>query len=404
MGYAGFAPAQGSSAGAITTETGDVNEVAFFNGATTLDGVPQFTWSGTTLTVDGTISGDTGLTVRGGTAASNSLTLRATSHATDGNIIFQTDPTTESGRFVSTGQLLAGRTTTVFASDVADFQKDQNGTTSFGIINESTATDTSTEIYFAQQGSASASRGCRLVDTGTTFTATGLLIANTFHILSGNNFAGHRLRLSSSGTMDFFPGGGLQGTWFTSGTLRLEQDLQAFQINSYPGFGLALRSSGTSFTLETTTALSIVTKINSVEKGRFASTGEWQTRNHTGFSGADWIRNTGAVQTTNAVQTTLLVTTLTDNRLYWLEAHVVGRDEAGTERAAYVIRVRAHRQGGGGATVSTVQADWTEETNAGLDATFTVSGNDVRVSVTGLAGTTIDWVCTLGYQGVSTSA
>lgn len=110
---------------------------------------------------------------------------------------------------------------------------------------------------------------------------------------------------------------------------------------------------------------------------------------------------TAQVQTTDATQTTLATATLANNKVYWLEAKVIARDTAGTERAFYVIRTRVHRQGGGGATLGTVNADFTDESTAGLDATFTVSSNDVRVSVTGIVATTINWACELYIQGTA---
>lgn len=46
----------------------------------------------------------------GGTAASETLTLRATSNATDGAIIFETDPTTERARILGNGEVYIGTT------------------------------------------------------------------------------------------------------------------------------------------------------------------------------------------------------------------------------------------------------------------------------------------------------
>jgi hypothetical protein len=124
-------------------------------------------------------------------------------------------------------------------------------------------------------------------------------------------------------------------------------------------------------------------------------------KDHGAFGGSELNVTTGAVQTTDATPTQLKTVTLADNSVYWFEAHVIGRDTAGTERAFYIRQARAHRQAAGAATLGTIQAPVTDETNAGLDATFTASGNDVRVTVTGLAATTINWTCALRYQRVS---
>jgi len=108
------------------------------------------------------------------------------------------------------------------------------------------------------------------------------------------------------------------------------------------------------------------------------------------------------VQTTNATQTTLTSVTLANNTVYRFTAQIIARDTSGTDRAYYIVNTLVYRQGGG-ATLGTVNMQLIDETAGALawDATFTVSGNDLRLSVTGLAATTIDWGCTLTYQSVS---
>lgn len=126
---------------------------------------------------------------------------------------------------------------------------------------------------------------------------------------------------------------------------------------------------------------------------------------HAAFGGSHGNLATGAVQTADAAQTTAFTLTLADNTVYGFEANVVARDTAGVERGLFKRLARVHRQGGGGATLGTVQTIGADDkTNAGLDVTLTVSGNDLRVSVTGLAATTIVWVCDVRYQGGSGSA
>lgn len=110
-------------------------------------------------------------------------------------------------------------------------------------------------------------------------------------------------------------------------------------------------------------------------------------------------RDTGAVQTTDATQTTLHTLTLADNTTYAVSVTVAGRDTAGTERCSYIRYVQAHRQGGGGATISAITTPFSVESDAGLDCTYTVSGNDLRVSITGKAGTTINWSGSIKYIG-----
>jgi hypothetical protein len=131
-----------------------------------------------------------------------------------------------------------------------------------------------------------------------------------------------------------------------------------------------------------------------------APTEKLSVKDHSAFTGSAAQLTTGAVQTTDATQTSCKALTLADNTLYWLEADVIGRDTGGTDRAYYKLAGLVYRQGGG-ATLGTVNVIVEDETNAAWDATLTVSSNDVRVSVTGAAATTINWVCTVRYQAVS---
>lgn len=126
---------------------------------------------------------------------------------------------------------------------------------------------------------------------------------------------------------------------------------------------------------------------------------------HANFSGSGSVQTTGAVQTTDATQTVLYSVALPDTSDTMFEVRVVGRDTAGTERAVYGKVALVYREGGGATIQGSIQDIFPDiETSAGLDATITVSGNNVRVSVTGLAATTINWAATIRYQSVSGSA
>jgi hypothetical protein len=108
------------------------------------------------------------------------------------------------------------------------------------------------------------------------------------------------------------------------------------------------------------------------------------------------------VQTTDATQTTVDSVTLLDENTYHVEAWVVGVKSDGSDRASYHITATVYRTGAGNATLQgAVTAVHSQESNAAWDATFTVSGNDIRVSVTGVAATTIEWGCTLKYINMS---
>jgi len=110
-----------------------------------------------------------------------------------------------------------------------------------------------------------------------------------------------------------------------------------------------------------------------------------------------------AGSTTNATPLNTLIFTLKDETVYFLKARVVARDTAGTslERAVYSFEGLFYREGAGSATQQgSISVLTSIETTAGLDATFSLSGNDVRVQVTGLAATDINWITILevGYS------
>lgn len=125
---------------------------------------------------------------------------------------------------------------------------------------------------------------------------------------------------------------------------------------------------------------------------------------HSAFTGSASNLTTGAVQTTDGTQTTAFSFTLADTTLYWFKVVIIARDTGGTDRALYERRVLVYRQGGGATIEGAVQVISTDVETVGAttwDVTFTTNSNDVRVSVTGAAATTINWVCTVTYQAVS---
>ncbi len=102
------------------------------------------------------------------------------------------------------------------------------------------------------------------------------------------------------------------------------------------------------------------------------------------------IRAAVEVQTANADVTTLDSFTLEDENVYQLSAMVIGNEDNG-DKAGYEIKATVYRDGGGATLLGTVTSAHTQEDDAAWDCTFTVDTNDVRISVTGAAATTIDW-------------
>lgn len=94
-------------------------------------------------------------------------------------------------------------------------------------------------------------------------------------------------------------------------------------------------------------------------------------------------------QTTNATPTTLYSKSLDTNTLASVEATVVCRNAS--YRAFYKLMACVYRTSGSATIQGSVTVVASAENDAGLDATITVSGNDIIVQVTGIAASTIDW-------------
>jgi len=104
------------------------------------------------------------------------------------------------------------------------------------------------------------------------------------------------------------------------------------------------------------------------------------------------ISDTAEVQTTDATPTTLDTLALLDENSYYVEALIVAVQSDGTDRASYKIACTAYRTAAGSATLQGgVTIIHGSESNVALDATFTVSGNNLLVTVTGIAAETWEW-------------
>lgn len=95
--------------------------------------------------------------------------------------------------------------------------------------------------------------------------------------------------------------------------------------------------------------------------------------------------------TTDATLTNAASVTLVDNSVELIEVFILARKTDGTDRAGYKIQGVFYRQGGGAVQLGTTKIDLEEESEISYDVDFAVSGNDVKVQVTGVAATSIDW-------------
>jgi hypothetical protein len=104
------------------------------------------------------------------------------------------------------------------------------------------------------------------------------------------------------------------------------------------------------------------------------------------------------VATTDATVTTLDTIAITDDYTYYITSVVKGQQDDGTDRAGYRIEAAIYRASAGSATIEGAVTGNTQESNAALAATFTVSGNNALVSVTGIAAENWKWTASTTYS------
>lgn len=102
----------------------------------------------------------------------------------------------------------------------------------------------------------------------------------------------------------------------------------------------------------------------------------------------------GTVQTTDATVTTLVSYTMADNTTAIFEARVTADQNAGATSSGFIRQSVYKRTGAGIATiVGAAVLTLTAEDNAATDCIIDTDGaNTVRVRITGIAATTMDWM------------
>lgn len=134
----------------------------------------------------------------GSTSASGTLTLRATSNATDGDIIFETDPTTERVRILNTGEFIVGGTSLI-TTEVVSVQKNQNALTGVWVSNTTSGTAARSVI-----GAIGASNlGVFVQSLSAGYTTSNILVADT-GVVSCNNVAGFNLGTTANTQLSFW--------------------------------------------------------------------------------------------------------------------------------------------------------------------------------------------------------
>lgn len=119
------------------------------------------------------------------------------------------------------------------------------------------------------------------------------------------------------------------------------------------------------------------------------------------FSGLAFQQSAPSVKTTDATVTTVQTLNIPDNSITLVESYVVGQRTGGSagttgDGAGYIRRATYKRTGGGApALIGAVQDGFTAESQAGWDCTLDVSGNTVRVRITGAVNNNVTWNSTI---------
>ncbi len=103
------------------------------------------------------------------------------------------------------------------------------------------------------------------------------------------------------------------------------------------------------------------------------------------------------VTTTDATQTVIDSFTLDDDTCCLVRVTVVATESGGGNRGATEQIALVYRDGGGATLEGGAVIVFEEYSNGSWAVDITVSSNDVRVSVTGVAATTIAWKCAMQF-------
>ena len=137
------------------------------------------------------------------------------------------------------------------------------------------------------------------------------------------------------------------------------------------------------------------------------TSGQFSLKTHSGYTDSNYIEVTSAIQTTDDTVTDIQNLVLSEGYAYWFESIVIGKTASGPLKIRTEInRGSAYRIVAGSATlISSIDNTMTRSLSAGAyDVIVDVSGNSLRVRVTGAIGNTVNWVATLRYQKVGTNA
>lgn len=139
---------------------------------------------------------------------------------------------------------------------------------------------------------------------------------------------------------------------------------------------------------------------------QFIDTGSVTIKTQAAYAGSGSHTSTAAVDTANATPATLESLALADNTSYKFRVEIIGRLNSTTAKNIWgTLDFGVRRNNGSAAVLIGTAIKVTDSEGApGYDFTVDVSGNTVRVRVTGAAGETVSWVGETKYIAVSTAA
>jgi hypothetical protein len=112
----------------------------------------------------------------------------------------------------------------------------------------------------------------------------------------------------------------------------------------------------------------------------------------------EWkVRTATTVQTTDATQTTIDSFTIDDLETYMVRIHVVCTESTAAQRGSFIKTATVYRSGGGAVVEGAVSSQHDVSSVVQYDATITVSGNEVRASVTGFGTDILNWKCSMQF-------
>lgn len=288
-------------------------------------------------------------------------------------------------RSINVGTGAAAQTVSVGSTNGASSMTIDAGT---GTINVGTSASARTTNI----ATGAAAQTVNVGSTNTTSTTT--LQSGTGYINATNRFY-----VKNASGLYVLDGGGTNG-------LNLNQ--QSGTIHQWSG-------QGTTTTMRSNVVLDMNNNITSTADGsynigteslRFAQITEKTvaTKTHAAFAGSLSYQETGALQTSTNGFTTIYTLALVDNSGYWIEVFFVGRDTGSGNRGMFRRQICGYRQGGGAANVggnATIGTDYNPGGWGGVQ--LTTSGNNIVAQVNGAVATTINWVCTVRWQYVSSN-